>query len=64
MPYAIAKREMAFCAGPEHHTFYACAEHQPALEKGDVSCFLVLTQCAVEPVDEADEMECWFCQEG
>lgn len=64
MTVAIAKREMQFCAGPEHHTFYACAEHAPDLEAGQVSCFLILCNRHVEPVDLDDEFECWFCREG
>lgn len=63
MHAATRKREMAFCAGPEHHTFYACEEHRPLLEKGDVSCFLRLKDKHVEPA-ENDEDECWFCREG
>lgn len=64
MAYAIAKREMAFCAGPGHFTFYACAAHRADLDEGDVSCFLIVRDKAVAPVDEADEEPCWFCREG
>ena len=64
MSYAIAKRKMQFCAGPQHHTFYACPEHKRDLERGDVSCFLILKSQPVLDVDPDDEEDCWFCKEG
>jgi len=62
----IARRRMQFCAGPQTHDFYACGEHRAALERGDVSCFLVLRSEPVREVrlEEGDEVECDFCREG
>ena len=64
MSVAIAKREMQFCAGPEHHTFYACHEHRADLERGDVMCFLILRTKPVEAVDPEDDIDCDLCREG
>lgn len=62
--YAIAKREMQFCAGPEHYTFYACAEHRPQLERGEMQLFFTLAGKPVEPVAPDDEVACDMCREG
>jgi len=64
MKTAIASRRMQFCAGPETHTFYACEEHTPDLEKGDVSCFLILRNEPVVPVSVDDDIDCDLCREG
>lgn len=61
---AIASRVMQFVAGPQTQQFFACADCRPALERGDVSCFLVIASQPVLDVDEADEMECDLCREG
>lgn len=55
---------MQFEAGPETHTFYACAAHREKLERGDVMCFLKIRNKAVETVDFNDEIGCDFCREG
>lgn len=55
---------MAFEAGPQSHTFYACAEHKPKLEAGNVMCFLRIRNQGVEPVDPLEDMVCDFCREG
>ena len=62
----VAARTLGFCAGPQDHTFYACAEHRPTLEKGDVSCFLQLKNQPMRDVteDEAETYDCYFCREG
>lgn len=57
-------RVMQFCAGPERHTFYACEQHRAALDKGDVSCFLVLRNESVRAVEGETDEVCYFCQEG
>jgi hypothetical protein len=61
---SVAKREMQFCAGPETQVFHACGGHRQTLEKGDVSCFLVLRDQPVRDVDPHEEIECDFCREG
>ena len=61
---AVVSLRMQFCAGPETYVFYACHEHRPLLEKGDVSCFLKFVNEPIQPVDPDDEESCYFCQEG
>lgn len=61
---ARASRRMQFCAGPQTHTFYACADHAADLAGGAVSCFLVMTNEPVRRVDPAEEITCDLCREG
>lgn len=62
----VAARLMGFCAGPHDHEFFACREHRPLLESGDVACFLKLKDQQVREVsgDEAESESCYFCMEG
>lgn len=63
MPFAIVSRQLQFCAGPEHHTFYACEAHRAALDRGEVSCFLPLDREGTRALAYEDEYECDFCRE-
>lgn len=65
MRTAIACRVLQFRAGPESHRFYACEQHAAQLEKDwPIDLFFSTDRDPVEPVDEADEMDCDFCREG
>lgn len=62
--YAYCARRLEFRAGPESHTFYACVEHKPILDAGDVSCFFADARHQTYAVDPDDEIECDLCREG
>jgi hypothetical protein len=71
MTTAICKRVLHFEAGPQTHTFYACAEHRAALDKGDVICFFPMRDQPVEPLSadeqldaDAEALDCDLCREG
>lgn len=64
--YAVANREMQFTAGPQKHTFYACAIHRPELVEGYNGLFYPPPPPGTPsyPVDPEDEVECDYCREG
>lgn len=64
MKMATSVRRLQFRSGPQSYEFFACAEHRPKLEKGDVSCFFATEEEPVHDVNEQDEQSCYFCREG
>lgn len=65
MTFALYSRVLQFRAGPESHQFFACAEHRPALERGDHDgCFFGVDADVIAPVDPNDEIACDYCREG
>lgn len=64
-PPAVAKRVLCFCAGPEHHEFYACEKHRELLMlPWPLSCFFSHHSMPLEAVDPEECWSCYFCQEG
>ena len=64
-PYAVARRELCFCAGPEHHTFYACMKHRDLLLlPWPLDLFFSHHSRPLETVDPDECWSCYFCQEG
>lgn len=72
MTLARWSRVLAFCAGPQNTTFYACDGHLRELQRGDVtSVHYPITGHGVQPVvQNADDVEagmgieCDLCREG
>lgn len=63
---AIACRQMQFVAGPQAHTFYACPEHRPELDRTWIAneLFYAVKDWPVEAVDADEDYACDFCREG
>lgn len=61
--FAVCSRKLQFEAGPEQTTFYACTEHRPKLERGEVMCFFPVARHQIQEVDPNDEIECDYCRE-
>ena len=61
---AVAARQMQFCAGPQSHTFYACAEHLPDLYRSWYAngLFYTVEQWKVTVADPDDEIACDSCR--
>ncbi len=62
MTLATCSRVLQFRAGPNESEF--CEQHRPRLETGDVSLFFPTADERVQPVDQDEEIPCYFCQEG
>jgi hypothetical protein len=59
-------RTLRFCAGPQTHTFYACTECKPELERATLhhGLFAIMPSEPIRPVDPDDELTCDCCREG